>query len=91
MVKEMSRQMAANGYEWDHTIYQLRCLGHIIHLAAEAFFFKEAPRPDNNAAWREFGCYGKLYNIILWVRKSPQRIKRFKQINYLMLIRDNST
>ena len=83
--------MAANGYKWDHNTHRLRCLEHIIYLAAEDFFFKEALGPGDDVAWRQFGCYGKLYNIVLWVQKSPQRMERFKLINHLILIRDNFT
>ena len=71
MVKEMKVQMRANGYAWDASFHRLRCLGHIIHLAAEDFFFKKAPQPEDHAGWRVFGSYGKLHNIILWIGKSP--------------------
>ena len=91
MVNEMERQMAANGYIWDAKIHRLRCLGHIINLAAEDFFYKDAPDPHNQVEWRQFGCYSKIHNIILWVRKSPQRVERFKELSPLMLIHDNST
>ena len=65
MVDEMERQMAANGYIWDAKIHRLRCLGHIINLAAEDFFYKDAPDPHNQVKWRQFGCYGKIHNIVL--------------------------
>ena len=91
MVDEMELQMQANGYDWDAKTHRLRCLGHIIHLAAGDFFFKKTPDPHNEAAWRVFGCYGKLHNIVLWVQKSPQRMERFKGISHYRLIRDNST
>ena len=71
MIKEMSRQMIANSYIWDPVIHRLRCLGYIIYLAAEDFFFKKTPGPKDHEGWRAFGCYDKLYNIVLWVRKSP--------------------
>ena len=54
MVKEMEVQMRANGYAWDASFYRLRCLGHIIHLVAEDFFFKKAPQPEDHAGWRGY-------------------------------------
>ena len=82
MVNEMEVQMTANGYDWDAKTHRLRCLGHIIHLAAGDFFFKKTPDPYNDAGWRAFGCYGKLHNIVLWVQKSPQRMENFKKISH---------
>ena len=91
MVEKMQHQMTDNGYTWDANFHRLRCLGHIINLAAQDFFFKKVPDPENKAGWRSFGSYGKLHNIVLWVRKSPQRMERFKELSCLQLIRDNST
>lgn len=42
--------------------------------------------------WREYGCIGKLHNIIVFVQRSPQRLSRFKALsNDLSLKRDNKT
>jgi hAT family C-terminal dimerisation region len=49
-------------------------------------------------SWREKGVIRKLYNIVIFVRASPQRREAFKrktvsniQTDYLMLILDNLT
>ena len=52
MIQEIKYQITTNDYIWDHNIYRLRCLGYIIYFAAEDFFFKKAPGPENNAGWR---------------------------------------
>ena len=91
MVREMAVQFTAAGLKWDHLFHRCRCLGHIIHLAARDFFLKEAPGPDDDAGWRQFGCYGKLHNIVLWVQGSTQRVERFAQFSNLRLRRDNPT
>jgi hypothetical protein len=71
---------------------RIRCLGHIINLAATAFLFGndsasiEAESSDFNntdylnaqlAFWRKKGSKGKLHNLIHFIRKTPQRRERF--------------
>jgi hypothetical protein len=42
--------------------------------------------------WRKTGPLGKLHNIVVFVRCSPQRIQRFKEISEKKgLLRDNDT
>jgi hypothetical protein len=69
--------------EWDAEHHRLRCNGHIINLAAQAFLFPEndegAFAAENNAdilvlpteeevvAWRNKGPLGKLHNIVVYV------------------------
>lgn len=84
-------------------MHRVRCLGHIIHLAAHDFFFRRpsdtlgdgekvhSPTPDDNMAWRDLGCYGKLHNIVVWIQRSPQRRNRFRVLSDLQLVRDNAT
>ena len=134
MVQEIERQFEANGHRWDAQFHRLRCLGHIIHLAASDFFFRggkvschprrrrpppvaregrrnqptaaaepaadlavedDAPTPapivNDAAAWRKYGCYGMLHNIVVWVPASTARRERFKALSHLQLIRDNVT
>jgi hypothetical protein len=74
---------------------RLRCLGHVLNLAAKAFLYgkdHEAFQLDHNAArdttdlarelllWRRRGPVGKLHNIIMFIRRSPQRIYAFRSI-----------
>ena len=42
--------------------------------------------------WRKAGPLGKLHNIVVFIRCSPQRIQRFKEISEKKgLLRDNDT
>ena len=91
IIKEIKRQIISEDYNWDTNLHRLRCLSHIVNLAAEEFSFKKAPDSYNNADWRSLDLYSKLHNIVIWVRKLPQRMKRFKNLSYLQLIRDNLT
>jgi hypothetical protein len=67
---------------------RLRCLGHVINLAAQAFLFgrksQEAleeldlayRRHDFDAiakVWRKQGVLGRLHNIVRYIRMTPQR------------------
>jgi hypothetical protein len=70
-----------------------RCAGHIINLAAKAFIdgkdinaFTDITGDNGTlqelkeaqAAWRKRGSIGKLHNIVVYVRASPQRREAFK-------------
>ena len=75
---------------------QIRCIGHIINLCAQAFIIgKDAEKvcKDLETAlrdgeykkigdlWRKRGSIGRLHNIIHYIRASPQRRNRFaKQV-----------
>ena len=67
---------------------RLRCLGHVINLAAQAFLFGAKSqdildeldiaysRHDLEAVskvWREQGVLGRLHNIVRYIRMTPQR------------------
>ena len=71
---------------------RLRCLGHVINLAAKAFLygeeadaFEEDVRGANSVAnllrelklWRKRGPVGKLHNTIIFICRSPQRREKF--------------
>src|ERR1700722_4407404 len=70
---------------------RLRCLGHIINLAAKSFFFsansdifeKEIDRAQleeeqvERNLWRKRGPVGKLHNVVQYIRDSPQRREEF--------------
>lgn len=87
--------------------HRLRCNGHIINLAAQAFLFHtedEALAEENNtkllslptevemARWRKKGPLGRLHNIVVHIQRSPQRIARFQELSGgRNLARDNST
>jgi hypothetical protein len=67
---------------------RVRCLGYIINLAAKAFLFSkntdafkdsiDTTRKNSHlkalrAEWRKQGPVGKLYNIVKFIRCTPQR------------------
>jgi hypothetical protein len=67
---------------------RLRCVGHIINLAAQAFLFGKQSqetldeldlayrRHDFEAiakVWRKQGVLGRLHNIVRYIRMTPQR------------------
>jgi BED zinc finger len=67
---------------------RVRCLGHIINLAAKAFLFgtdvdsfeaitrSKMEKQDFEAVrklWRTKGPFGKFHNTVLFIRKTPQR------------------
>lgn len=64
---------------------RLRCTGHMINLAAEAFFFgshlselnKQLQEEGSDIAklrlWRERGPVGKLHNTVIHITRSTRR------------------
>jgi hypothetical protein len=77
---------------------RLRCFGHVLNLAAKAFLYgknADALEVENNAnealnrereaqeAWRRHSPIGKLHNVIVAVRITPQRKKHFARISNL--------
>lgn len=73
---------------------RMRCLGHILNLAAKAFLFGnekasfEDVELDNSVPmtaleaemvfWRTKGPLGKLHNLVVYIRKTPQRREAFQ-------------
>jgi BED zinc finger len=73
---------------------RVRCLAHIINLAAKAFLFgKDADAFEANSGrcrtqkeieqlqriWRQKGPVGKFHNIVVFIRASSQRRTAFRQ------------
>ena len=74
------------------TARRLRCLGHVINLAAKAFIYgkdfdafeKDVENVRENSellkeldVWRKRGPVGKLHNVIVFICRSPQRRQKF--------------
>ena len=74
------------------TARRLRCLGHVINLAAKAFLYgkdfdafeKDVENVRANSellkeldVWRKRGPVGKLHNVIVFICRSPQRRQKF--------------
>jgi hypothetical protein len=92
-------------YNAEH--HRLRCNSHIINLAAQSFLFytdNKALADENNTSllttpteleiqqWRQKGPLGKLYNIVVYIQRSTQRLANFRELSGgRNLIRDNST
>ena len=78
--------------ERDVAARRLRCFGHILNLAAQAFLFGSSGAfelevdaleqlqqyEDARARWRRKGPVGKLHNVVNFIRASPQRIEALK-------------
>lgn len=69
------------------------CSGHILNLVAQSILFgndvdalevellstqDEVSRHMD--VWRRKGPYGKLHNIVKYIKRSPQRIEQFEDI-----------
>ncbi len=64
---------------------QLRCAGHMINLAANAFLYgqdhKDIERQltldqsevSRFTLWRQLGAVGKLHNLVFYITRSPRR------------------
>lgn len=78
--------------EKDPNSRRVRCLGHIINLAAKAFLFgKDADAFEEESQtkkerarfeavrelWRKKGPVGKFHNTVSFIRKNPQRREAF--------------
>lgn len=66
---------------------RMRCYGHILNLVARAFLFgsdnpfdDEDDVDDDLRIWGSEGAIGKLHYIVKFIRKTPQRRERFKQL-----------
>ena len=74
---------------------RLRCYGHVLNLAANAFLFGKNPSSfdaelvTNNIlqseqaqllTWRKKGPVGKLHNVVVFIRRSTQRREQFSDL-----------
>jgi len=74
---------------------RLRCFGHIINLAAQAYLFGEKDEAFEESLrkhaeelkagqlklWELHGPIGKLHYIVAYIRKTPQRRQAFKRLH----------
>ena len=90
---------------------RLRCWGHIMNLAANAFLWGKEPESFEEEilihstlqreqqeieSWRKKGPVGKLHNIVVFTKRSPQRRETWQAIKAGQgfnkeLLRDNAT
>jgi hypothetical protein len=85
---------------WDALQHRLRCIGHIINLAVQAFLFDQdlealnqdtSELDDPSSEWRQRGTLGKLHNIAVHIRGSPTRYQEFVAIAGKSLPLNNAT
>lgn len=101
------KQFSSDGMEYDSKQHRLRCNGHIINLSVQAFLFgeqreeaegedrerrEELPSVEELRMWRRIGPMGKLHNIVVYIKSSPQRTQVFRNISGGRMVRqDNGT
>jgi hypothetical protein len=91
--------------DWNVKEHRIRCHGHILNLAAQAFLQVQDPEllePDNDASventceqvdiWKKHCAIGRLHRFVVRMQKSPQRYHLFLVMSQgKHLPRDNST
>ena len=85
---------------------RIRCFGHVVNLAAKAFLFGQnadafeiedninmtlGKEIEEKRAWRTHGPVGKLHNLATWIKRTPQRMRLFKQISLNVSVLDDKT
>lgn len=73
-------------FEFDRFERRIRCIGHIINLVARSLLFGKEPealqekltQSDDNELWRKRGPLGKIHDIVIWIRASPQRREQLR-------------
>ena len=94
-IAEQHRSHATNGIELKGSQRYVRCYGHILNLVVKVFLYGKksaylASNTDERRTiekenrdldrWRKVGPLGKLRNIIVWIRSSPQRREAFHKV-----------
>ena len=112
-VEHILSTLLPNFSEIERKQRRLRCFGHILNLACHSYLYGRDPESfkmkivlldslarenEELKAWRKHGPIGKLHNIVVFIRRSPQRRETFLRLTAsheeyakLMLIQDNST
>ena len=103
-ISEQHRSQNTSSIELNATQRYVRCYGHILNLVVKVFLYgKKSSHLATNMEerrtiekenkdleqWRKVGPVGRLRNIIVWVRGSPQRRESFSQVVHTMF--GNST
>ncbi len=108
MVTSISHQLfEKDGLSYNSQQHRLRCNGHIINLTVLAFSLGPLPKDvilgvgggdeeglttSELQRWRKMGPLGKLHNIVIYIKASPQRTLVFLTISgEKMLRQDNGT
>jgi len=104
LCRVLSSSLGKRGIKWNAIQHRLRCNGHILNLAIQAFLFDKKDEIEQREAdinleeeksrqsrWRQKGPLGKLHNIAVHIRGSPARSKEFKSLAGRGLPLDNET
>lgn len=92
LIQTVAASLNEEGVAYNADQRRLRCNGHIINLAVQAFLFgksvddyeypedmpTDSPTDAQLTQWRKLGPLGKLHNIVVWILGSSQRIQSFK-------------
>ena len=87
LITAIAASLSDEGVLYNAEQRRLRCNGHVINLAVQAFLFgktvddyeylgneTDSPSDTQLSQWRRLGPLGKLHNINVWIMKSPQRV-----------------
>ncbi|KAM4066287.1 ribonuclease H-like protein [Hirsutella rhossiliensis] len=92
----VSTYLKEEGVKWDPEVHRLRCLGHVINLAVQAFLFQNsidlkegeicedaddlAKVQRQRTEFRRLGPLGKLHNLVVNIRSSSGRSGEFMEL-----------
>ena len=68
MADNMAEALNGVGISWPADYRRIRYLCHIVYIAVTAFltvYINSMSIYNDREAWRAYGCYGKLHNIVV--------------------------
>ena len=89
----LSSSLEKEEISWNILHNRIRCNGHIINLAVQAFLFQQDPKDQEEQPSRnpDLSPISKLHNIVVHIRGSPSRLSQFKELAGRIIPLDNST
>ena len=94
-ISERHKTHSTNGIELKVAQRYVRCYGHILNLVVKVFLYgkksaylagsqkeRRTIEKENRELdrWQKVGPLGRLRNIIIWIRGSPQRRESFNKV-----------
>ena len=84
------------GEVWNASLRRIRCLGHIINLAVNAFLFTNVELVEDSEEKEKeispaLGPLEKLHNIVVHIRGSAGRMRKFKDLAGRLISLPNRT
>jgi len=90
LVRALAEEQVHGTYHYDVEKHRLRCIGHVINFAVQAFWFGDVDHTllqdtvivthDAMDEWQKMGPWGKAHTIMIYVLASPQWCQEFKQL-----------